>query len=56
MVAWSLAAFAAAGRSHALLDVDTDSPTGAARLYRTLGFEPLHRSVTYEIEVTSPSG
>ena len=51
MIAWSLAAFAEAGFSHALLDVDTENPTGAARLYRNLGFEPLHRSITYEIEV-----
>lgn len=51
MIAWSLAAFADAGFSHAMLDVDTDNPTGAARLYRNLGFEPHHRSITYEIEV-----
>ncbi len=51
MLAWSLNAFAAAGFSHAVLAVDTDNPTGAPRLYRRLGFEPLHREVTYEIEV-----
>ncbi|MDQ3931425.1 MAG: GNAT family N-acetyltransferase [Actinomycetota bacterium] len=51
MIAWSLAEFADAGFSHALLEVDTDNPTGAARLYRSLGFDTLHRSVIYEIEV-----
>jgi mycothiol synthase len=51
MIAWSLAAFAAAGFTHALLDVDADNPTGAARLYRNLGFEPHHCSITYEIRL-----
>jgi mycothiol synthase len=51
MIAWSLHAFVEAGFSHAILDVDTENPSGAARLYRNLGFEPLHRSITYEIEV-----
>ena len=50
MIAWSLAAFAAAGFTHALLDVDTDNPTGAARLYRNLGFEPNHRGITFQLE------
>lgn len=51
MIAASLEKFAAAGFTHALLDVDADNPTGAARLYRALGFEPLHRSITHEIKV-----
>jgi len=51
MIAWSLRAFADAGFSHAVLEVDADNPTGAARLYRNLGFEPHLRSITYEIEV-----
>jgi ribosomal protein S18 acetylase RimI-like enzyme len=51
LVAWSLAAFADAGFTHAALGVDADNPTGAARLYRALGFEPMRRSVTYQIEV-----
>jgi mycothiol synthase len=51
MIAWSLATFDAAGFSHAMLDVDADNPTGAAHLYRNLGFSPLHRSITYEIEM-----
>jgi mycothiol synthase len=55
MIAWSLRAFAEAGFSHAMLEVDTDNPTGAARLYRDLGFEPHLRSITYEMEVEADS-
>jgi mycothiol synthase len=51
MIAASLHRFAEAGFTHAMLDVDTANPTGAARLYRNLGFEPHLRSITYEIEV-----
>ena len=43
-------------RAHAVLEVDSANPTGAARLYRALGFESLHRSVTYQIEVQNPGG
>jgi len=43
--------FAAAGFTHAALSVDADSPTGASRLYRSLGFEPARRSTTYELVV-----
>jgi mycothiol synthase len=51
MLTWSLRAFAAAEFTHAVLTVDTDSPTGAGRLYRALGFEPLRRSVRYQLDV-----
>lgn len=51
MLAWSMQAFAAAGFTHAMLGVDTDNPTGAARLYRDLGFETERRSITHQIEV-----
>ncbi len=51
MIASSLAAFSAEGFTHAALGVDADSITGAARLYRNLGFEPLRRSITHQIEV-----
>lgn len=56
MLAWSLAAFADAGLTHARLEVDADNPTGAARLYRAMGFEPHHRSITYQIEVARGAG
>jgi ribosomal protein S18 acetylase RimI-like enzyme len=52
MVAWSMRAFAEAGFSHAMIAVDTDNLTGAARLYRSLGFERERRSVTHQIELT----
>ena len=49
MIGASLGLFAEAGFTHAMLEVDTANPTGAARLYRNLGFEPHLRSVTYEL-------
>ncbi len=42
-------AFAEAGFDHAALDVDSENPTGAFRLYRALGFEPDHRAITFQI-------
>lgn len=45
----SFHAFAVAGFTHASISVDADSPTGAHRLYRSLGFEPTTRSITHEI-------
>ena len=48
----SLHGLAAAGLTHASIAVDGDNPTGAARLYRSLGFEPQHRSITHEIQLT----
>jgi mycothiol synthase len=51
LIASSLSAFAAEGFTHALLGVDGDSPTGAANLYRALGFERARRSITHQIEV-----
>lgn len=49
LIVASLHAFAADGLTHASIGVDSDSPTGAARLYRQLGFEPLQRAIDYEI-------
>lgn len=43
--------FRAAGFDHAMLGVDSDSLTGAYRLYESLGFRPLHRQVQHQIEV-----
>jgi mycothiol synthase len=51
LIASSLAAFAAERFTHALLGVDSDNPTGAAHLYRALGFERQRRSVTHQIEI-----
>lgn len=51
LVTASLHRFAAAGLSHAMIGVDGDSPTGAGRLYRGLGFQRQQGSVVYQIEV-----
>ena len=51
LISASIAAFVAAGFTHAALNVDSASPTGAAGLYRKLGFEPTQRSITHQIEV-----
>ncbi len=51
LIAHSLHAFHAAGCTHASIEVDSDNPTGAARLYRALGFEPQHRWVVRQIEI-----
>lgn len=49
LVARSIDLFAEAGLSHALIDVDAENPTGAARLYRSLGFELVERSITSQL-------
>jgi mycothiol synthase len=51
LIAASLHSFARAGLTHASIGVDGASPTGAHRLYRSLGFAPERRTVTYEIAV-----
>ena len=37
------------GMTHAMIGVDADNPTGAHRLYRSLGFTDHFRTVTSEI-------
>lgn len=49
LIARSLELFATAGLSHALIGVDAENPTGAARLYRRLGFELVERSITSQL-------
>lgn len=51
LVVRSLHAFAAAGLTHASIGVDADNPTGAVRLYRSLGFEVVQRTITHQLEV-----
>jgi len=53
LIVASLHAFSAAGLTHASIGVDSESPTGAARLYAQLGFERLHRAIEYEIALDS---
>ncbi|MDO4016959.1 GNAT family N-acetyltransferase [Clavibacter michiganensis] len=54
----SLAGSRAEGVQRAVLDVDSDSPTGALDLYEHLGFTQASRSAVYEREVglTPPRG
>ena len=52
LIVSALHAFAADGLTHASIGVDSESPTGAARLYRRLGFEPVQRAIDYEIALT----
>lgn len=54
----AFAAFRAEGLQRAVLDVDSDSPTGALDLYEHLGFTQSSRTVVHEREVgmTRPRG
>ncbi len=47
----SFNAFRGAGLTHSMLGVDTENPNKALDLYRGLGYEPTHRSITSQIEV-----
>lgn len=47
----ALHAYRAAGLTHASIGVDSENPSGAARLYRNLGFEPRQRMVTHQIQI-----
>jgi ribosomal protein S18 acetylase RimI-like enzyme len=49
LVTHSLHAFTTAGFSHASIGVDSENPSGAAALYRRLGFGLHQRSITHEI-------
>jgi ribosomal protein S18 acetylase RimI-like enzyme len=51
LVVRSCHSFVEAGFTHAALGVDSENPTGAYRLYERLGFQPLHRSVSHQLEV-----
>lgn len=51
LIIQSLNAFVAAGLTHASIGVDGASLTGAARLYRSLGFELSQRTIMHEIQV-----
>jgi mycothiol synthase len=51
LITASIGAFAAAGFDHAALGVDTESPTGANRLYDRLGFTTLRRTVVSQRKV-----
>ncbi|MGX5682032.1 GNAT family N-acetyltransferase [Schumannella luteola] len=50
LLAHTMRAMAAEGLDKAVLDVDSDSPTGALGLYRKVGFVESHRSIAYNRE------
>jgi mycothiol synthase len=47
----SMHAFAEEGRTHAMIEVDADSKTGASRLYRSLGFVTQQTTQLCQIQV-----
>ncbi|NMR19374.1 GNAT family N-acetyltransferase [Cellulomonas fimi] len=51
LLAAAMDAYRADGLEHAVLDVDTENPTGAHGLYARVGFEPTSGSVMYSIEI-----
>ncbi len=51
LISHSLHAFAEAGLTHASLSVDSENPSGAAQLYRSLGFELDNRTITHQLVV-----
>ena len=50
LLALSAKAFADAGREYATLDADAENPSGAVRLYESLGYETTHRTTYYSVE------
>lgn len=51
LIAASLNAFREAGFTHAILEVDSDNPTGAPGLYTGMGFQTNHRVVCRQIQI-----
>lgn len=54
LIGASLDRFRDAGFTHAMIGVDRENLSGAAGLYRRLGFQPTYQSVCYERRVTPP--
>ncbi len=50
-IARSLASFSAAGVTRAGLEVDAENPTGAVRVYESLGFRPSEESVIFSKQI-----
>ena len=50
LLARTLESAAAAGLDYAILDVDSENPSGALRLYTNLGFQPSNSTLTYTSE------
>ncbi len=51
LICRALQAFAEANLTHASIGVDSDNPSGASRLYRSLGFQPSRREVAAELHL-----
>jgi mycothiol synthase len=51
LLAHALGAYAEAGNDYAMIGVDRDNQSGAARLYKSLGFTLARTNVTYELLV-----
>lgn len=51
LISASHAAFRAAGFTHAALGVDRDNPTGAYTLYERLGYRPMTRTISRQLQV-----
>ena len=49
----ALKAYSDAGLEFAAINVDSDNPTGAYRLYESLGFRPWRRKVMYQREIVN---
>lgn len=55
LLATSFNAFRAAGLTHSMIGVDAENPTGAFGLYENLGYEAIHGTTTFELQVTPPT-
>jgi GNAT superfamily N-acetyltransferase len=53
LLATSFNAFGEAGLTHTMIGVDAENPTGAFRLYESLGYEAKYGTTTFELEVQS---
>jgi len=51
LLATSFDAFRDAGLTHTMIGVDAENPTGAFRLYENLGYEVIHGTTTFELQV-----
>jgi ribosomal protein S18 acetylase RimI-like enzyme len=51
LIIQALNAYRNDGLSHGALDVDTENPTGAYGLYKSIGFSQFRGKVTYELQI-----
>ena len=54
LLATSFDAFRDAGLTHTMIGVDAANPTGAFSLYENLGYEAIHGTTTFELQVNPP--